>query len=120
MQHARAKNVIFIAVLEKVLDDFNRLVEWRPQLEGGKTGRELPAIIDEIVTLTMVDFGDGKPMRALVCDPQNQWRYPAKDRSGRLEQFEPPDLGKLIAKLIPVADNPDKVVQLKEAQHGTL
>jgi hypothetical protein len=108
LQHARGKNVIFVAVLEKVLDDFNRLVEWRPQLEGGKTGRELPAIIDEIVTLAMVDFGNGKPIRALVCDPQNQWRYPAKDRSGRLAEFEPPDLGKLIAKLIPATAAPAK------------
>jgi hypothetical protein len=108
LQHARGKNVIFVAVLEKVLDDFNRLTEWRPQLEGGKTARELPAIVDEIVILAMVDFGDGKPMRALVCDPQNQWRYPAKDRSGKLAPLEEPHLGKLIAKLIPATAAPVK------------
>ena len=55
-----------------------------------------------------VDFGDGKPVRAFVCTSPNPWGYPAKDRSGRLEQFEPPDLGKLIAKLIPVASSPAK------------
>ena len=79
----------------RVVDEFNRFVEWRPQLEGGKTGRELPAIVDQIVTMQWVDFGDGKPVRAFVCTSPNPWGYPAKDRSGRLEQLEPPDLGKL-------------------------
>ena len=52
-----------------------------------------------------VDFGDGKPVRAFVCTSPNPWGYPAKDRSGRLEQLEPPNLGKLIAKLIPVVSS---------------
>ena len=78
------------------------------RLEGGKTGRELPAIVDQIVTMQWVDFGDGKPVRTFVCTSPNPWGYPAKDRSGRLEQLEPPDLGKLIAKLIPVASSPAK------------
>jgi len=42
--------VIFVAVLEHVTDDFNRFLEWRVQLEGGKTGRELPALVDQIIT----------------------------------------------------------------------
>jgi hypothetical protein len=100
--------VVFVAVLERVTDDFNRFVEWRPQLEGAKTGRELPAVIDEIITMNWVDFGDGKPVRALVCTSPNPWQFPAKDRSGRLEQLEPPDLGKLIAKLIPATAAPVK------------
>jgi hypothetical protein len=29
----------------------------------------------------------------------NPWGYPAKDRSGRLELIEPPDLGRLLAKI---------------------
>jgi AAA domain len=108
LQHARAKSVVFVAVLERITDEFNRFIEWRPQLEGGKTGRELPAIVDQIITMNWVDFGDGKPVRAFVCTSPNRWQFPAKDRSGRLEQFEPPDLGKLIAKLIPVASSPAK------------
>jgi AAA domain len=108
LQHAREKNVVFVAVLEKVVDEFNRFIEWRPQLEGGKAGRELPAIVDQVITMNWVDFGDGKPVRAFVCTSPNPWGYPAKDRSGRLEQLEPPDLGKLIAKLIPVAAAPVK------------
>jgi AAA domain-containing protein len=98
LQHARGKNVVFVAVLEKNTDELN-VSSWQPQLEGAKTGRELPAIVDEIVTMTWIDFGDRKPVRAFVATSPNPWGYPAKDRSGRLEQIEPPSLGALMAKL---------------------
>jgi len=98
LQHARERTVVFIAVLEKNVDDFN-VATWQPQIEGGKTGRELPAIVDEIITMNWIDFGDRKPVRAFVCTNRNPWGYPAKDRSGRLEQLEPPNLGALIEKL---------------------
>ena len=81
-----------------VTDELN-ISTWQPQIEGNKTGRELPAIVDEIVTMQWVDFGDRKPVRAFVCTNPNPWGYPAKDRSGRLEQIEPPNLGALIEKL---------------------
>jgi hypothetical protein len=98
LQHARARTVIFVAVLEKNTDELN-VTTWQPQIEGAKTGRELPAIVDEIVSMVWIDFGDRRPVRAFVCTNPNPWGYPAKDRSGRLEQFEPPNLGALIEKL---------------------
>jgi AAA domain len=99
LQHARGKNVIFVAILEKVIDEFNHS-EWGIQLEGQKTGRELPGIVDQIITMNFVDFGDGQPAtRAFVCTP-NPWRYPAGDRSGKLEMLEKPHLGELLAKLM--------------------
>ena len=99
LQHARAKNVIFVGILERVVDELKH-VEWQLQAEGSKTSRELPGIIDEIITYQFLDFGDGKPpMRGFVCHNPNPWGYPAKDRSGRLDQIEPPDLGKLLRKL---------------------
>jgi hypothetical protein len=98
LQHARGRTVVFMAVLERNVDDFN-IVTWQPQIEGSKTRRELPAIVDQIVTMNWIDFGDRKPVRAFVCTNPNPWGFPAKDRSGRLEQLEPPDLGALIDKL---------------------
>jgi hypothetical protein len=98
LQHARGRKVVFVAVLEKNVDDFN-IATWQPQIEGGKTGRELPAIVDEIVSMVWIDFGDRKPARAFVCTNPNPWGYPAKDRSGRLDQLEPPNLGALLEKL---------------------
>jgi hypothetical protein len=99
LQHARAKHVIFVGILERVVDEFNR-GEWQLQSEGSKTSRELPGIVDQIITFQFLDFGDGKPpTRGFVCTNPNPWNFPAKDRSGRLAQIEQPDLGKLLTKL---------------------
>lgn len=99
LQHARDKNVIFVGILEKVTDDFN-VATWQLQAEGSKTSRELPGIVDQIVSFQFLNFGDGKPpIRGFVCSNPNPWNYPAKDRSGRLDQIEKPDLGKLLSKL---------------------
>src|SRR5262245_44793085 len=115
IQHARGRNVVFVAVLERHVDDLN-IATWQPQIEGGKTGRELPAIVDEIITMQWVDFGDGKPVRGFICTNPNPWGYPAKDRSGRLELLEPPNLGALIEKLTgPVQRKPFTVVSSEQS-----
>ena len=99
LQHARAKHIVFVGILERVVDELNHGT-WQLQSEGAKTSRELPGIVDEIITFQFLDFGDGKPpTRGFVCTP-NAWGYPAKDRSGRLEQIEEPDLGKILSKLV--------------------
>ena len=99
LQHARAKNVVFVAILEKIVDDFN-VTTWQPQIDGSKTGREMPGIVDQVLTLNFVSFGeDDKPVRAFVTQPDNPFGFPAKDRSGRLDPFEKPDLGALIRKI---------------------
>jgi hypothetical protein len=99
LQHARAKHVVFVGIIERVVDEFN-VATWQLQCEGAKTSRELPGIVDQFITMQFLDFGDGKPpKRGFVCSSPNRWNYPAKDRSGRLEQIEPPDLGKLLSKL---------------------
>src|SRR6516225_5362007 len=98
LQQARAVNVVFLGILETATDDFGR-TEHRLQMEGSRTARELPAIVDQVITYHWVDFGDGKLTRALICTSPNKWAYPAKDRSGRLDQIEQPHLGKLFDKL---------------------
>jgi hypothetical protein len=98
LQQARTINVVLLGVLETVVDDFNR-TEHRLQMEGARTGRELPAIVDEVITYQWIDFGDGVLTRSFITTAPNRWNYPAKDRSGRLDQVEEPNLGKLITKL---------------------
>ena len=97
LQHARDKNVIFVAILDERLDDFNRRV-FVPQIEGSKTALELPGIVDEVVTLAELKTDEGELYRAFVCQTLNPWGYPAKDRSGRLDLVEEPNLLKLIRK----------------------
>ncbi|MBF0626157.1 MAG: ATP-binding protein [Magnetococcales bacterium] len=98
LQHTRNKNVWFVGILDKKIDDFNRPY-FALQLEGSKTGLELPGIVDEVVTLTELKAEDGGLFRAFVCHTMNPWGFPAKDRSGRLAMVEEPHLGRLMAKI---------------------
>jgi hypothetical protein len=108
LQSARALNVILVGALETVTDNYGR-IEHKLQAEGQRVPREISGIVDIVVTMTMVDFGDGKPaQRAFVCGSPNQWQYPGKDRSGKLQMLEPPNLGALICKALP-----------QRANHGT-
>jgi hypothetical protein len=101
LQHVRDKHVVFVAILEEKSDDFNRRY-FGLQLEGSKTANELPGVLDEVVTLALIKADDAqpndKPYRAFITATDNPWGYPAKDRSGRLEMVEEPNLAKLIAK----------------------
>lgn len=106
LQHAQGRTVIFVGILERITDEFNRTT-WQPQMEGGKAGRELPGIVDQVISMSLFEpEGDGwrhDPERAdtrrLVCRAGNPYGLPAKDRSGRLDITEPPDLGALLAKI---------------------
>ena len=98
LQHTRAKNVWFVGILDEKLDDFNRRV-FSPQIDGSKTGLELPGIVDEVVSMVELKADDGSPYRAFVCQTLNPHGYPAKDRSGRLDMVEEPYLGRLMAKI---------------------
>jgi hypothetical protein len=90
--------VVFVCLLEEKEDDFKRK-SWQAQIDGAKAGREMPGIVDEVITLAIIRPDEGPPYRAFVTDPANEWGFPAKDRSGRLEAMEPPDLGRLFNKL---------------------
>lgn len=71
LQHARGKNVIFVAILERIVDEFNR-AEWTIQIEGQKTGRELPGIVDQIVTMNFVTSATASRR----CVPSSAHRIP--------------------------------------------
>ena len=126
LQHARAKNVWFVGILDERLDDFNRRV-FSPQIDGSKTGLELPGIVDEVLTMAEVKGEDGTSRRAFVCQTLNPLGFPAKDRSGRLDIVEEPHLGRLMAKIrgsarqpldftgrLPAAPSPSEQQQIQE------
>ena len=98
LQHTRGKNVWFVGILDEKLDDFNRRF-FVPQIDGSKTGNELPGIVDEVIAMAEISQGDDDPYRAFVCQTLNPFGYPAKDRSGRLDPVEEPHLGRLMAKI---------------------
>lgn len=106
LQHARGKTVIFVGVLEKITDEFGTS-SWVPQMEGTKAGRELPGIVDQVLSMQLFardaagdwTLDEKSTERRLVCTAGNPWGLPAKDRSGRLDLTEPPDLAALLAKI---------------------
>ncbi|MFQ5510069.1 MAG: ATP-binding protein [Leptospirillia bacterium] len=117
LQHTRRKNVWFVGILDEKLDDFNRRV-FSLQIEGSKTGLELPGIVDEVITLAELKDDDGATYRAFVCQTLNPWGYPAKDRSGRLDLVEEPNLQKLMEKIqSPGQPAPDRLDFTSTTQH---
>lgn len=107
MQHCD-KNVIWIGRLEMIIDEFKREI-WQPQLDGQKVARELPGVVDQVITMSFFDYSDAVgwthnptngALRAFVCQRRNPWGLPAKERTmGNLEMVEEPHLGKLIEKI---------------------
>jgi hypothetical protein len=98
LQHTPRKNIWLVGLLDKRLDDFGKPY-FSLQIEGSKTGLELPGIVDEIITLAELRPQEGAPFRAFVCTTINDFGFPAKDRSGRLSMIEPAHLGRLMAKI---------------------
>jgi hypothetical protein len=97
-QHIPDKDVIIVGLLESKTDDFNRTF-WSPQIDGSKTTNELPGIVDEVISMVSMKDDSGKLVRKFVCHTLNANSYPAKDRSGRLNEIEEAHLGKLLAKI---------------------
>jgi hypothetical protein len=98
LQHTRDKNIWFLGILDEKTDDFGRRF-YSPQIEGSKTGLELPGIVDQVITMAEVSDGTNNPYRAFINHTINPYGYPAKDRSGRLDTMEEPHLGKLMEKI---------------------
>lgn len=101
LQHARTKAVVLVSILENVKDDFGR-ASWSLQIDGSKAARELPGIVDQVIGMAMVAFGEApEKHRAFLCTPEadDLAGFLPKDRSGRLDAYEEPHLGKLLTKL---------------------
>lgn len=97
-QHIQDKDVILVGLLEQKQDEFNRTI-WMPQIEGSKTTNEIPGILDEVISMVPMKSESGKLERKFVCHTLNSNGYPAKDRSGRLDEIEEAHLGKLLQKI---------------------
>lgn len=98
LQHTRDKNIWFVGILDERVDDYGRKL-YSPQIEGSKTGLELPGIVDQVITMAEVNDSTNDPYRAFINHTINPYGYPAKDRSGRLDLMEEPNLTKLMEKI---------------------
>ena len=90
------RHVYMSAKLEKNQDEMGRVL-YAPSMPGNKTSQALPYLFDEVLALRVERDAEGVTQRALMCDSDSLWL--AKDRSGKLDAWEAPDLGVIIAKI---------------------
>ena len=90
------KHIYMSAKAEKAQDEMGRML-YSPSMPGNKTGQALPYLFDECFAMRAEKDSEGNTQRALMCHTDGLWM--AKDRSGKLDQWEAPDLGAIIRKI---------------------
>lgn len=90
------KHVYMSAKLEKSQDEMGKLL-YNPSMPGKSLTQGLPYFFDEVLALRVERDADGNAQRAIMCDSDGLWL--AKDRSGKLDAWESPDLGEIIRKI---------------------
>lgn len=90
------RHVYMSAKLEKTQDEMGRIM-YSTSMPGNKFGPQLPYFFDEVLALRVEKDGDGNTQRAIMCEGDGLWL--AKDRSGKLDTWEAPDLGAIISKM---------------------
>lgn len=88
------KNIFFTALQKTIKDDIGRMYH-HPEMIGSIAGKCV-AYFDFVFALLVFEK-DGVKKRALLTNKQDN--YACKDRSGRLDAFEPPHLGDIINKV---------------------
>lgn len=90
-------HVWMIAKVERTQDENGRLL-YNPMMPGNKLGQMVPYWFDLLLPLRCEQVADGSIQRMLQTDTDGVWN--AKDRSGKLDMWEPADLGAVIRKVL--------------------
>lgn len=94
-------HVVMTCKQERVQDDSGRLI-YAASIPGQKVSQSLPYLFDEVLALRVersVD-AEGNPAVTRYLQTQPDGAYDAKDRSGALALYEPPDLGAIAHKIM--------------------
>lgn len=98
-----AIDVYFSAKAEKVKEEDTGRVSVQILVPGSKLGQQIPYLFDEVFQLVVVDVTDdkGRPTGESTrwLQTRKDSRCDCKDRSGKLDAFEPADLGAVFAKI---------------------
>jgi phage nucleotide-binding protein len=92
----QGKNVYFSAKLSKEQDEMGRIL-YSPSMPGKRLAQDLAYFFDECFALRAEMAEDGTRQRAIQTDNDGIWL--AKDRSGKLDFWEPADLGLIFKKI---------------------
>lgn len=91
------KHVYMSAKMEAYKDEATGAVRHQPSMPGAKVGPALPYLFDEVFHMGVAKNDEGQDYRYLRT--QVDFQYDAKDRSGTLDPFEPPDLTHVFNKI---------------------
>ena len=93
-------NVVFTAKLDREKDDATGSMLYAPGAPGRQLGAQLPYYLDLIAALRVIPDQEGKLNRWLQTGQDAQWL--CKDRSGKLDMWEEPNLATLQKKILGV------------------
>lgn len=92
-------NVMMTCKQAREVDQDTERTRYVPMFPGRQVGPAVPYLFDEVFALRVEEDDDGDEYRTLQTNRDSQ--YEAKDRSGELEMFEPPNLAKILKKINP-------------------
>lgn len=87
------KNVVFVAKQKRIEDDESGTSTFQPFLPGKVLPFDLPYLVDEVFCMRVSRKG------ARYIQTSAERKYPAKDRSGKLDAEEQPDLTSIFNKI---------------------
>jgi phage nucleotide-binding protein len=90
------RHVYMCAKLDKSQDEMGRML-YSPSMPGQRAGQAIPYQFDIVAALRIYPDAEGNHWRGLMLESDGLWQ--AKDRSGKLDGIEPPDLGAIISKI---------------------
>ena len=93
--------VYFSAKLASTKDEATSRVSHSIGMPGAKLGEALPYLFDEVFRLVVIDEDDGAggKVASRYLLTATDGKSVAKDRSGKLDAYEPADLGAVVAKI---------------------
>lgn len=91
------RNVYMSCKQERIKDEHTGIVLYAPSMPGNTLRQGISYFFDEVLALRVEADQDGKPYRCLQTVRDLQ--YEAKDRSGALDAYEPPNLAAIAAKI---------------------
>jgi len=91
------KHIVFITKQELNKDELSGKVSYRPSAPGQSFTAQIPYFVDEVFAMR-IGRVDKEVQRFLQTQPDSQ--YTAKDRSGKLQSKEEPNLTSIISKII--------------------
>lgn len=109
----KGKHIYFSAKQEWTKDDVTGVTSYGPSMPGNKLGQQLPYFFDEVFCLNIGKTPEGLTYRYLQTQPDFQ--YSAKDRSGRLDAIEPPDLNRVFNKMLQPREASPETLPLQPA-----